>query len=406
MTVRGARPDTGDLLFGECIRLAAGAFVAVLRRPGVCRPTAGAVIASIPIGMLGLAVLLLVQRSRGGFAAAGLAVGMLGAGTALGMMFQGRLIDRFGQTPVLLAAAGAQFLGMTGLVVASHFATVPGMLVCAFLSGACEPQVNASLRALWPTLVPPRLLPMAMTLSSVLFEAPVLLGPLILTAILQVTGPAVAILLCAMLFAAGTVTLATSRASRAWRGTARRTDLAGALAGPGVRTALLAAAGNGVIVGVVQVSAAARFIGYAGLMYAAFSAGSLSGAVAFGTRLQGGRPAWRMAALTVLCAFSLAAASLTATPVAFAVSLLTLGACLGPAGVLGYSLVGRLAPPGHAVEAFTMITAAGLSTIAVGAAAAGIAADRFGSTDALLATAVGTLLLAPVLILRRRSLPR
>lgn len=244
-----------------------------------------------------------------------------------------------------------------------------------------------------------------MTLSSVLFEAPVLLGPLLLTAILLVAGPAAAILLCAVFFAAGTVTLATSPASRAWRGMAHRNDLVGALASPGVRTALLAAAGHGVIVGVVQVSAAARFTGYAGLMYAALSAGSLSGAVVFGTRLQGGRPAWRMAGLTVLCAVSLGAASLTATPVAFAVSLLALGTCLGPAGVLGYSLVGHHAPPGHTVEAFTMVTAAGLSAIAVGTTVAGAAADQFRSTDALMATAVGALLIALMLIARRRSLP-
>jgi hypothetical protein len=244
-----------------------------------------------------------------------------------------------------------------------------------------------------------------MTLSSVLFEAPVLLGPLLLTAILLVTGPAMAILVCAVLFAAGTAILATSRASRAWRGEARPNDLVGALASPGVRTALLVAAGHGVIVGVVQISAAARFTGYAGFMYAAVSVGGLSGAVVFGTRLQGGRPAWRMAGLTVLGAIALGTASLAATPVAFAVSLVALGTCLGPAGVLGYSLVGRLAPPGHTVEAFTMVTAAGLSAIAVGATVAGAAADRFGSGDALMATAAAALLIALLLIARRRSLP-
>ena len=385
--------------------MASGAFLAVLRQPGARRPTAGAVIASLPIGMLGLAVLLLVQRSQGRFASAGLAVGMLGAGTALGMTVQGRLIDRYGQTRVLLTAAGAQLLALVGLVVAGRSGVLTAVLVCAFLGGACEPQVNASLRALWFALLPRRLLPAAMTLSSVLFEGPVLLGPLLLTAILPVFGPAAAILLCAALFATGTAVLASSRASRVWRGDVRRNDLAGALASPGVRTALLAAAGHGVIVGVVQVSAAARFTGYAGIMYAAMSAGSLSGAVLAGTRLQGGRPAWRMAGLTVLGAVALGAASLAASPVAFAFSLLALGACLGPAGVLGYGLVGRLAPPGHTVEAFTLVTAAGLSAIAAGATVAGTVADRFGSADALRAGAAGALLLALSLIARRRSLP-
>jgi len=382
--------------------LTSGAFLSVLRQPGTRRPAAGAVIASLPIGMLGLAVLLLVQRSQGRFAAAGLAAGLLGAGTALGMMIQGRLIDRFGQTPVLLTAAGAQLLAMTGLVLAGGTVAVP---VCAFLSGACEPQVNASLRALWPTLLPRRLVPSAMTLSSVLFEMPVLFGPLMVTALLLVTGPATIIVLCAALCTAGTTTLATSRASRTWHGEPHRGgDLLGALAGPGVRTLLLAAAGQGLIVGVVQVSAAARFTGAAGFLYAALSAGSLAGAAAAGTRLQRGRPGIRLAALALLCAAALGAASLAGTPIAFAGSLVLLGAGLGPAGVLGYALAGHLAPPGHTVEAFTMITAAGLSTIAVGAAGAGAAADRFGPAAVLPPTAAAAVLLAGLLVARRRSL--
>lgn len=382
--------------------MVSGAFRTVLGRPGVRRPAAGALIASVPIGMLGLAVLLLVQRSQGRFAPAGLAVGLLGAGTAIGMVVQGRLIDRFGQTPVLLAAAGAQLLGMAGLVVDRAGGALP---VYAFLTGACEPQVNASLRALWPSLVPPRLLPAAMTLSSVLFEAPVLLGPLMLTALLLIAGPVVVILLCAALFTAGTTILATSRASRAWRGEARRRDLIGAPVGPGMRTLLLVAAGHGAIVGVVQVSAAARFTSYAGLMYAALSAGSLAGALAAGTRLQRGRPARRLAALTVGCALALGAASLSTAPPAFAASLFLLGGCLGPAGVLGFALAGRHAPPGHTVEAFTMIKAAGLSAIAVGASLAGVAADRLGPAFALVAAAVAALLIAALVIARRRSLP-
>jgi MFS family permease len=141
--------------------LASGIFLSVLRQPGVRRPAAGAVIASLPIGMLGLALLLLVQRSQGRFAPAGLAVGLLGAGTAVGMMVQGRLIDRHGQTPVLLTAAAVQLLGMSGLVLAGRWGASAVVQVCSFLTGACEPQVNASLRALWPTLLPSRLLPAA-----------------------------------------------------------------------------------------------------------------------------------------------------------------------------------------------------------------------------------------------------
>jgi MFS family permease len=198
--------------------------------------------------------------------------------------------------------------------------------------------------------------------------------------------------------------MAASRASRAWRGETRRNDLIGALASPGVRTVLLVAAGHGLIVRVVQVSAAARFTADAGLLYAALSAGSVLGAVASGTRLQNGHPGGRLAGLTVVAAAALSAAATATTPVVFAGALFVLGTCLGPAGVLGFALAGRLAPPGHTVESFTMVTAAGLSAIAVGAAAAGAAADRSGSTGALAAAALSAVLLAFLLMARRRSL--
>lgn len=392
-------------VFSEVAPVVAGAFLAVLRRPGVWRPAVGAMLGSLPIGMLGLAVLLMVQRWQGAFAAAGATVGMLGAGTAVGMIVQGRLIDRFGPAPVLLAAAGMQLIGLAGLVVAGRSGAGVAVQMWAFLSGAGEPQVNASLRALWPALVPPRLMPAAMTLSSMLFEIPVLLGPLILTAILLVAGPATVMVLCGVLSASGTAMLAGSRSSRAWRGQGRPTALIGALASPAIRTLLLVAAGHGVIVGLVQVSAAARFTQQTGFMYAALSAGSLSGAVLWGTRSQNGRPGWRLAILTIGCAVALGAASTTASPVAFAGSLFLAGHCLGPAGVLTYALAGRLAPSGHTVEAFTMVTAIGLSAVAVGTTLAGTAADRLGPDTALTAAAVGAVLLAALPIARRQSLP-
>ncbi|SDT21435.1 MFS transporter [Actinoplanes derwentensis] len=380
--------------------MSSGAFLSVLRRPGVARPAAGAVLASLPIGMLGLAVLLLVQRSEGGFATAGLAVGLLGAGTALGMVVQGRLIDRLGQTRVLLTAVAVQAVAIAGLVLAARSGVLGAVLVCAFLGGSCEPQVNASLRALWPTLVPPGLLPAAMTCSSVMFEAPVLAGPLLLTVALPVIGPATAILLCGVLFTGGAVLLATSRASLTWRTGDRKKGLTGALTSRGVRTALLAGAAAGLLIGMVQVSAAALFTDRAGLMYAAISVGSLIGALAWGTRMQGDRPELRLAGLILMCAITTGVAALMTTPVVFAVALFAFGLGLGPTGVLKFSLAARTAPPGHAVEAFTLIAAAGVSAIAAGATVAGAVADRLGPATALTAAATVAVFVAVVLVSR------
>ena len=73
--------------------LAAAAGRARLRRAGD-RSAVG----SMPIGMFGLAILLLARRATGSFADRGRVVGAFGIGNALGAVAQGRLMDRLGQT--------------------------------------------------------------------------------------------------------------------------------------------------------------------------------------------------------------------------------------------------------------------------------------------------------------------
>lgn len=180
-------------------------YLLLLRRPGVAGPAAGAALASLPIGMAGLAVLLLLRQSNADFTTAGLVVGRMGAGTAAGMVAQGRLIDRFGQPRVLVAAAAAQAAGLTGLVVAVPAGAPVWLLgILAFVGGAGEPQIGASLRALWPGLVPVGQRAAATSLSSLLFEGPVLLGPLLVVGLLAVTGPGLVVLLCLGCFTLGT----------------------------------------------------------------------------------------------------------------------------------------------------------------------------------------------------------
>ena len=166
-------------------------YLELLRRPGAARPAAGTALASLPIGMLGLSVLLLVQRSTGRFAAAGAVVGLLALGTGVGILAQGRLIDRFGPPRVLLPAVALQLPALLALVLAARASA--GMWTLgsmALVAGACEPQVGGSLRGLWSVLAPAEQRQAAIALSSTLFEVAVVTGPLLLVAVLAVTGPA------------------------------------------------------------------------------------------------------------------------------------------------------------------------------------------------------------------------
>lgn len=398
-----------SIVVGSCAVIRT--YLDVVRRPGAGRPVAGALIASLPIGMLGLAVLLLVQQARSSYAEAGLVLGLLGAGTAVGMLVQGRLIDRWGQARVLLPAAAVQSFALVGLVV---LVDVDDRLwplgLLAAVAGAAEPQVGASLRALWAALVPTNSRHTATALSSILFELPVLLGPLVLAALLLVTTPTVAVLASGACFTVGSWVLSRSEVSRSWRaGPRRRGTMLGALASPAVRTACAIAGAHGLLVGLLQVPAAAFAVeqgaaGQAGLLYSAMSAGSLAGIAVYGVRRMGLRPdRWLVTLLLALTIAVSAGAAAPSLPI-MGVTMFFAGVCLGPIAVTCFGLVDRFAIPGTVVDAFATITALSVASFAGGTACAGLLIDYASTSAAFLAGAGITAASAALVVMRRRTL--
>ena len=100
------------------LREGARRYRALLALPGARRPVIASSLGSLPIGLFGLAILLLVEGSTGSFAAAGRVVGAFGLGNAFGAIAQVRLMDRLGQTGVLRTVAVAHLAACASLVVA------------------------------------------------------------------------------------------------------------------------------------------------------------------------------------------------------------------------------------------------------------------------------------------------
>src|SRR4051812_50148680 len=69
---------------------------ALVGLPAARWPLVFSVAGSMPIGMYGLAILLLVRESNGSFAVAGRGVGAFGLADALGALGQGRVMGRPG----------------------------------------------------------------------------------------------------------------------------------------------------------------------------------------------------------------------------------------------------------------------------------------------------------------------
>ena len=177
------------------MRAGARRYAALLALPGARRPVIASAIGSMPIGMFGLAVLLLAQDATGSFAIAGRVVGAFGIGNALGAVAQGRLMDRLGQTRVLRTAAVAHALACAALVVVAHEGAATGWLYAsAVLGGLALPQLPAAMRSLWSVLARDQeQRETAYAMVSIVFEIAVLTAPALTAAIVVLASPEVAV---------------------------------------------------------------------------------------------------------------------------------------------------------------------------------------------------------------------
>src|SRR5829696_5688442 len=188
---------------------------ALLALPVARRPLIASAVGSMPIGMFGLAILLLGEEATGSFAVAGPVVGAFGLGNALGAVAQGRLMDRLGQTRVLRGAAVAHALACTSLLLAAAGDAPAGVLYASAAAGGLFlPQLPAAMRSLWSVLARDQAQrETAYAMVSIVFEVAVLTAPALTAAIVALTSPSVAVAVGAALCAGGALAFSATGSS-------------------------------------------------------------------------------------------------------------------------------------------------------------------------------------------------
>jgi MFS family permease len=336
----------------------------------------------MPIGMFGLAILLLVHDATGSFADAGLVVGAFGLLNAFGAVAQGRLMDRLGQGRVLRPAALVHGAGLILLVTAAQAGAGTAVLaLAAAVAGSCLPQLPAAMRSLWGMLVTDEeARHSAYALIAIVFEVSVLAAPALVTGIVAVASPEAAVLVAGTAGVGAGLAFSLTGASRRWRGEPHTVGWLGPLESGGMRLVVAALTGFGAAIGVVQVALPAFMAAHgsaasAGLLFAALSAGSLTGGLVYGARSWPGDLPARLAAVLAGLGLGWAALALASTPVVLGALLLIAGLLVAPSTVIGSALLDRVAPRGTATEAFGVMIMGLVAGTAVGNALGGQLVD-------------------------------
>ncbi len=386
----------------------------LLGTPHVAAITASALLARLPIGIIGLALVLFLREETGSYASAGAVVAAFTAASAAAAPYAGRLVDRLGPVRVLAPMSVVHAAG-TGLVVILGYggAPVAAIMVAAAVAGCALPPISSVMRTLWPALLGRReeLVTTAFALDAVMVELVFVSGPALVALLTALLAPAAALVLSGVLSLVGTVVFSARPPMRA-RAPAGRLEESGpfgALRAPGLQTLVLGTIPLGFALGCTEVilPAFAEAEGnraLAGVLLAAWSIGSVAGGVAYGARAHTLPLADRYVRFAVLLPVSL-------VPLAFAPSLTVMcllvvpaGAIIAPTLAAGNQLVGDVTPAGRQTEAYTWPLTALIVGVAGGNAVAGVVVEATDWHTAFLVAATTGLAGGAILAARRGTL--
>lgn len=358
---------------------------AIVSTPAARRLFGISIAARLPLPMLSIGLLVHAQHLTDSLAAAGIVAAAYAVALGVGGPLLGGIVDRRGQTLVLVASAGVASGVLGTIAVLPVGAPLPALVALAAAIGLSTPPVAAGTRALIPGLLTdPGAARAAYAFEATATEITWIAGPPLALGIGALWSTGAALAAGGAVLLAGTVAFAAQPASRAWRpsGGAER-PRGGSLRAPAMRTLVLVLLAVGTVFGAVEVAVtgAAEALGStaaAGPLLGIWGAGSLVGGM-IATRLGGADSAGGLLlVLGVLAAGHLALVGAAGSVLALAAVLVVAGAAIAPTFAIVYAMVDRVAPAGTATEAFAWLATATAIGGSVGAAAAGVIADHAG----------------------------
>jgi predicted MFS family arabinose efflux permease len=373
-------------------------YLRLLRTPGALAFVVPGFVGRLPISMQGLGSVVLVERSYGQYALAGLVAATIALAQAVAGPALGRVIDRVGQARVLLPALVVHVLGLSGLLAAAAAGLPAWTLVAtAFVGGGALPPVSACVRSRWTVLLARRGrsddLQTAFAFEAVIDEVVFIVGPVLVVLLGVAAGPAVGLGLALVFVTVGTLGFVAARSTdpgpHVPEPTAGgRSAPASAIRAAGLRVLAVVFLCVGCLFGSVEVVMVAfadetDVPGATGLLLGCVAGGSLVAGLVYGARhftwpvdrrFRVGLVALALGMLPLLAVPALGGGALLMAPAG-----LLAGLAIAPTVIGGYALVEQLVPARVLTEGFSWLTTALGVGVAVGSAAGGAAVDAGGS---------------------------
>ncbi|WP_051855619.1 MFS transporter [Streptomyces sp. NRRL B-1347] len=372
------------------IRRTADAYGDALAITGAALPVLS-FLGRLPVAVIQFGSVLLVAETSGSLATGGAVACALALGQVTAGPFVGRLADRRGQRPVVLAFAALNAVAVAACALGALLRPpTPVLLVLAALAGASVPGIGPLARARVVALLrrgdaPPGLVNTALSLESTMDELSFVLGPALVGLAAVAGHPAYAFAVAALLVAVcgtGFALHPTARAAApAAASRAREAHSALPRAVYVVRVGLvflgvlLGACGAGIAALTDELGAP----GHAGLVYAAMGVMSAVAGLSMAALPDrfGLHGRWR-AATAAAALLSLPLVWTDSLPALYAV-VTVFGAVYAPNLVTGFALTERAVPRPRLAEGMTWAASAFVGGQAVTLAVAGRLAEAHGA---------------------------
>jgi len=372
----------------------------VLRRPGALAFSAFGLVARLPISMVGLGIVLLVSATTGSYAIAGSVSAVFLVTNAVFSVFQGRLLDRLGQSRVLVPLV-LVFAGGMLVMAWSAYEEWPRLVtyIAAGVAGATEPTIGGCVRARWSHVLDvPAEVHTAYALESVLDEVVFVTGPILVTVLATAWHPLAGLGTAVVAALVGTLLLAGQRRTEppahVSRSGLRATDpmpwrAMAAIAMVCLMLGALFGASEVVTVAFAEEHGIKRWSGF---LLALWSAGSLIAGIATGVVRWRLGPGDRLRIGAMAMAVAMAPLAFIHSIPVLAVVLFIGGFSIAPTLIATNSLTQQTVPRSRLTEGMAIVHTGIAGGVAPGAAVAGVLIDSYGASTAyLLPLAAGVL---------------